>query len=214
LDVRERADLAMRMGVPRYRAGGTHYELPVLHAFCADELVSKRLNVSRFSPQHHDFQAVVMVEMSVDGGNDDLVMGVLQIGQLFREEAGVVVVDEGDGPDDEAIRGNDGGANEAIPDQVAKGLGAILVALGGNEGVEFAQKLAVNGNADATQTSHGRIPRRFAAQLRERSIRFPVCSNAADFWARMTAAGGGGPECWWQTFLIPEIADSIQSSIG
>src|SRR5467141_3842227 len=86
-----RIRLAMIVGVLRYSSRRTHYKPPVLHALCTDELVRQCLNVARLSAQHHDFEAVVMVEMGVDRGDDYFMMLVLDVCQLLRQQARVMV---------------------------------------------------------------------------------------------------------------------------
>ncbi len=44
-----------------------------------------------------------MVEMRMQGGNDDCVIRVLEIGKLLRQQACVMIVDEGDRADDQRI---------------------------------------------------------------------------------------------------------------
>lgn len=109
------------------------------HALGADEAVAKALHVSRFSAQEDDFEAVFAVEVCVEGGDDQIVVLVLDAGELIREQAGVVVVDEGHGGDDGGVARGDGGVDEAVADKVAKGLGAVLVALVGDEAVESVE---------------------------------------------------------------------------
>lgn len=45
------------------------------------------------APQDHGFQAVVVVQMHVHGGEHQVVMFVLQAGDAFGQSAGVMIVD-------------------------------------------------------------------------------------------------------------------------
>jgi len=68
----------------RHGLGRTHNEAPMLHALGADEPIGQLLHLSRFAAKDNHFQATLMVEMCVQRGNDDLVIVVLEIGQLLR----------------------------------------------------------------------------------------------------------------------------------
>jgi hypothetical protein len=85
----------------------------------------------------------------MERGNNDFVVLMLQISQLFRKQARVVVVDESDRADDQGVGPDYSGADKPVSNQVAEGLGAILVSLLGDERVETSQQIRVNRNPDA-----------------------------------------------------------------
>lgn len=64
---------------------------------------------------------------------------MLQVGQLFGKKARVVIVDEGDGSDNERLRIFDGDGDQPVTDQIAKGFGAIGVTLLGDKAIEASQ---------------------------------------------------------------------------
>ena len=61
----------------------THNEASVLHAFCAEESIRQPLHISRLAAK--DFQAALVVEMDMQGGNDNGMRLVLEIGELLRQ---------------------------------------------------------------------------------------------------------------------------------
>ena len=121
----------------------------MVDAFGADELVGESLDVFRLATENDHFEAGFVIEMGVQSGNDELVMIVLKIGKLFGQETGVVIVNESDGANDKRVVGNDDGIDELVADQIAEGLGAVIVTFVGNVRIETAEQGRVDGNADA-----------------------------------------------------------------
>ncbi len=107
----------------------THDQPPVLYAFCADEAVGQLLDFSGLAAKDYHLETVFMVEMGMQSGDDDGVRLVLEIGEFFRQQTRVVVVNESDGADNKGISGDHGGTNESVANQIAKRLRTILVAL-------------------------------------------------------------------------------------
>jgi hypothetical protein len=54
---------------------------------------------------NHYFEAGVVIEVRVRCRNDEFVMIVLDIGQLFRQQPRVMIVDESDAADDRLLWG-------------------------------------------------------------------------------------------------------------
>ena len=73
------------MGMMRHGLRRTHDQAAMLHSLGADEAVSKLLNLSRLAAKYHYLQAVFVIEMRMQRGNDNCVRPVLQIGKLFRQ---------------------------------------------------------------------------------------------------------------------------------
>jgi len=105
----------------------------MLHSFCADKAVGELLNVFRLAAKYDHLQAVLMIEVGMQGGNDDRVGLVLEIGEFFRQQASVVIVDEGDGANHKRIGGDDYRAHKPVANQITERLGAILIAFRGDE---------------------------------------------------------------------------------
>jgi len=64
------------------------------------------LDISRLPPKHNHFQAILVVEMSMQSGNDDRVTLMLKISKLLRQQTSVMIVDEGDRANDKRISGD------------------------------------------------------------------------------------------------------------
>lgn len=132
-----------------------HDEAAVLHASEADHAAGKFFYLARLAVDDEDFEAGVVVEVSVAGGDDQGVVGVLEFGQLLRDAVGVMVVDEGDGADDGGVLAGGLFGDKAITNEIAEGLGAIGVAEGGDEGVKADEEIGIECNADAAEDAHG-----------------------------------------------------------
>jgi hypothetical protein len=78
-----------------------------------------------------------------------VVVVVLNGGQFFLKQADMMIVDEGYGPDDLAVRRLCILADKVVANQVAKRLGAIGVTALRDEPVKLLQKAGVNGNANS-----------------------------------------------------------------
>jgi hypothetical protein len=59
------------MGVLRNGLGRTHNEAAMLHTFGADEPIRQFLHISRLAPKYHYFEAIFVIEMRMQGGNDN-----------------------------------------------------------------------------------------------------------------------------------------------
>ena len=98
-------------------------------------------------------------------------MIVLDGRQLFLEESDMMVVHEGNCPDDLAVGRFRILADKIVANQVAERLGAIGVTAFRDEPVELLQKTGVNGNAYSAEAAHefrsrradGATPRRAAS---------------------------------------------------
>lgn len=121
--------------------GRAHDKPPMLHAFCADKTVGQLLYILRGPAKYDDFEATLVVEVGMQSRNNYFVVLVLEIGELLRQKAGVMVVDKGDRAHDERVCGDHYRAYEAITNQIAKGFRAVVVALVGDEGIKAAQQV-------------------------------------------------------------------------
>ena len=99
----------------------------MLHALRTDEPVCQFLDIPRLAAKYYYFQAILVVEMRMQGGNDDCVILVLKIGKLLRQQASVMIVDEGDRADDQRIGRDYCRAHEPVTNQIAKCLRAVIV---------------------------------------------------------------------------------------
>lgn len=64
----------------RHSLRRTHYKSAVLHPHGADESIRQFLDVSRLSAEYNHFQKILVTEICMQGGDDDGVGFVLQVG--------------------------------------------------------------------------------------------------------------------------------------
>ena len=102
----------------------------------AYELVRQLLNVMRPAAQHDYFEARIVIQVSVQGGDNDFVMLMLKIGELLWEKASMMVINQGYGSYNRGLRCYNRGADESIPDQVPERLGPVVIPFFGNEPVK------------------------------------------------------------------------------
>jgi hypothetical protein len=62
-------------------SGGGHGELAVFDAFGGNQLVGNFFDKRCLAAHHQHFQAIMVVKVNVDGGNNDFVMVMLNVGQ-------------------------------------------------------------------------------------------------------------------------------------
>ncbi len=100
-------------------------------------------DLSGLTSQYDDLEAVVRVEVDVQRGDDLLVVGVLVLGELVGKIGRVVVVDERHGADRLVLADLPLLFDERVSNEVADRLGAVHVALIGDEGVEALEQALV-----------------------------------------------------------------------
>ena len=81
-----------------------HHQAAVLHALGADQQVGQFLYIFGFAAKDNHLKTTVVIKVSMQGGNNNVVVFVLKIGKFFGKQSGVVVVDERDGPNHEGSR--------------------------------------------------------------------------------------------------------------
>ena len=82
----------------------------------------------RSAAHHQDLQAVVVIQVHVQGGEDRVMEVVLDIGEFLVQQAHVVIVDQGDGAHHLAFGRFPGLLDQLVADQVAERLRAVGVA--------------------------------------------------------------------------------------
>ena len=127
-------------------AGGGDGEFAVLDAFGGDELVGNLLHQRGLAADDKDFEAVVVVEVDVEGGDDDLVVVVLDVGEGGLDVLFMVVVKEGDRAGDFVVAEVLAMFDEASADHVRHGEGAIVIALLAGHLVELFGQSGRNRN--------------------------------------------------------------------
>lgn len=144
----------VRMRMPCCGLRNSHHETTVLHAFEAYEPSSEHFDLRGLAADDKNFKAGVMIEMSMAGGDNEIVLSVLQLNQFFGDAVSVVIVDQRDGADDGAIGRCSSLGDEAVTDKVAKCLGAIGVTASRDGAVKALEKIGVERNANSGKDAH------------------------------------------------------------
>ena len=95
-----------------------------------------------------------MIEVYVKRGEDQIKMIVLHGRQALRQQAHVMIVDQRESADYQAVGLLGGFLDQGFADQVAEGFGAVGVSALGDVMVEFGEKVGIDGYADAAEIAH------------------------------------------------------------
>jgi len=76
--------------------GNSLDQMPMLNAPQRDQLVGKLLNRGRPAMDDEHLQTGVVIQMRVTGRDNQIVMVVLKLGQLFADSMRIVVIDQSD----------------------------------------------------------------------------------------------------------------------
>ncbi|MGA9463627.1 MAG: hypothetical protein WBV28_12620 [Terracidiphilus sp.] len=137
-----------------FRLRNRHDQPPVLHAFQADQSASEFLDPSGLPVDDEDFQARIMVKMSMTGRDHQVVVCVLQFGQFLGYAVGMMIVNQRDRAYHDRISNCRSFGNQAIANQIAKGLGSVRIAKPGDEMVEAFEEIRINRNSDSAEDAH------------------------------------------------------------
>lgn len=109
------------------------------------------------SPDRHDLQATVMVEVDVLGGDDERLVVVLEVGDPVQQRPPVVVEDEGDGAGHLLVL-LPLPLDQFLADQVAESLRAVRIILSFDQPVELFQQGFLDGNPESDEIRHNDTP--------------------------------------------------------
>lgn len=84
-----------------------------------------------------------MIEMRVDSGDNEFVILMLQRGQLVRQQAEVMVVNEGNGSHHEALARLQRSFIQTIANKIAESFGAVIVTFVSQKAVKSFQEIRV-----------------------------------------------------------------------
>ncbi|HLV85870.1 MAG TPA: hypothetical protein VKV39_02765 [Candidatus Sulfotelmatobacter sp.] len=84
--------------------------------------------MARLPAEQHYLKASIVIQVSMERRDNNLVMFMLKVRKLLREKPGVMVVDQCYGSHDGSLRGDDCAPHESISNQVSECLGSIVVA--------------------------------------------------------------------------------------
>ena len=138
------AEIAACRGAPgstrKVLAGGGDGEFAVFNALGGDQFVGDLLDGFGLAAHDEDFQAIMVVEMDVEGRDDYLMVVMLDVGESRLDVLLVMVVKERNGA------GNFAGTvlllvlDEGVAHLIGDSLRAILVSLLVHHAVKLAQK--------------------------------------------------------------------------
>ena len=118
-----------------------------MNALRADQQIGQSLNVFRLPADDQHLQACVVIEVGMCGCDHQVMVFVLQVGQLVRQESRVVIVDKCDAADHEGTRIFDDCTDEAITYQVPQSFRTIAVTTLLDEAVEAGQEVRIDSNS-------------------------------------------------------------------
>jgi hypothetical protein len=123
-------------------------ELAVAHPALGDQGIGKAAHGGGRSAQDHAFEAVLVIQVGMQGGHRQVVLTVLQGREAFRQVAFVVVIDVGQaGHAMAGLAALPARLFEMRPQHVAHRLGAVLVATFGDQAVEFRGQVRHRGKS-------------------------------------------------------------------
>lgn len=153
MPVRVRLSIRVKM-MTRFGLSNCHDEPPMLHALQTDQAAGELFDLSGLTVHDEDFKARIMIEVRMTGRDHKFVIGMLKFGQLLGNAVAVMIIDERDGADYCGIGTRRALCDQAIADQIAKGLGPIGIAEPGDEIVETFEKVGVQCYTDPTEDTH------------------------------------------------------------
>ena len=127
--------------------GGSGCERVVLKTFDGPQARDNGVNLPRFAADGDNFQAVIVIEVDVLGGDDRSVAVVLNVSQFSDDITFVMIVDQYNGADNLVAR-LPFRLNQSGTDQVADGFGASRTTLGLDLPVELGHQILIERYAE------------------------------------------------------------------
>jgi hypothetical protein len=119
-----------------------------------DQQIRHGVYLIRLPPDNQNFQAIIVIQVYVQRGNNGVLVIVLQLRKPFRQQSHMVVVHQGDRAHDFLVGGLYGLPNKAVANQVSESLGAVGVSLRANESVEAFEKIGIHRNPNSAEFAH------------------------------------------------------------
>jgi len=126
----------------------------VHHALGGDQRVGHFLDRRCFALEDQNFEAIVMIQVDVQRREDEMKVVVLHGREPVRQKPHVMIVNQRERADDEAIRLPGSLLDERFADEVAKRFGAAGIPALVNVIVEAGEKVGIDGYADAAEIAH------------------------------------------------------------
>lgn len=156
-----------RVLVAVVRVYADEVEFAVVHAALRTDRVGKLLHLGCGAAQDHGFDAVVMVQVRVQGGHGQVMVRVLQTGQALAQVTLMVVehIREA-GHAVQRLGVALPGAFQLSAEQVPHGFGAVGIAFVRNPMVKSVGELVVQGDGEAFHTVVSVCPSGLALNIR------------------------------------------------
>ena len=121
-------------------AGAGHCKIAVTNALEGGQTVGEFLHLQGLAAYDYHLQAVVVVHVDMGGGDDLVMVVMLDQGNLFLELMLVMVIDQTDNPHDLLV-GLPLFLDEGLANQIANRLGAVIVTAGLDMCIKNIQQL-------------------------------------------------------------------------
>jgi len=83
--------------------GSTHHKAAVLDSFRANEPIRQTFHSLRSATKYDHLKTCIVIEVRVQGRNNNLMALMLDVSEPFRKKTGVVIVDESDSSNDQGV---------------------------------------------------------------------------------------------------------------
>ena len=126
----------------------------MLDALGADQRIGDLAHRRRLTANDQNFEAMVVIEMNVQRGKNDVMKIVLNVGELFVQISHVVVIDQRNRANHAAVGGFPHFFHELVADQIAKGLRPVGIAALSDQMIELIQEVGIDGNSNPAEAAH------------------------------------------------------------
>lgn len=137
-------------------AGESDKEMTVFDSLQTQERVGERPHIFGCAAEHDHLHAIVMADVDVEHGDDQLMMVVLKPAHFIGQITGMMIINERQTAQHIcAFRlFFEPRLNERIPHQIAQRFGTSRIALLGNRAVEALQQVIIGADAETRYVSH------------------------------------------------------------
>lgn len=120
----------------------------MLDTFGADQGIRNLLNGTDFPFDNKDLQAVIVIEVHMQGGKHVVKRRVLEIRKFLIQKTHVMIVDKSHRPDNVTVWKFPVLLNQFVPDKIAKSFRPVRISALGDVDVKLSQQLGIDGYAD------------------------------------------------------------------
>ena len=131
-----------------------HHQFPMLYAFDADEPIRDSPNIFCFPPDRQNFQAVVMIEMHMHGGDNLLIEIVLNRSQNAAQIPNVMVINDGHRTDGIGFVIFPLFMDQFIADEITDCFGAVGVISLLDKAIEFFEQMIFDRDTETDELAH------------------------------------------------------------